>query len=71
MILWIEHQRALKLLNCLHVVAIKTFRWSILDKKFSIKINVILVWLLITCWFEKTHDTIHNLLLLQDKYLQI
>ena len=71
MVSWIEHQRALKLLICLHKVAIKTFRWSISDKNVSIKINAILVWILITCWFGRTLDTIHNLLLLQDKYLQI
>ena len=46
MILWMKHQRALKLLSCLHLVVMAIFSWSILHI-CSIKINAlfILIWI--------------------------
>ena len=70
MILWMKHQRALKLLSCLDVVVMAIFSWSILHI-YSIKINALFILIRITWWFWRTLETIHNLLLSQDKYVQI
>ena len=58
MILWMKHQKVLKLLNCLHVLVMTVFLESVSHKISSIKINALLA---------KIPITIHNLLLLQDK----
>ena len=63
MILWMMHQRALKLLKRLHVILMTIFPWSILHKIYSTKVNALLVLNLITWWFSRTLGTIHNLLL--------
>ena len=58
MILWMKHQKVLKLLNCLHVLVMTVFLESVSHKISSIKINALLA---------KIPITIHDLLLLQDK----
>ena len=70
-ILWMKHQRVLKLLNCLQVVVMTIFLWSISHKIYSIKINALLTYIPITWWISRTPETIHNLLLSQDKYAWI
>ena len=71
MILRMKHQRALNLLNCLHVVVMTVFLWSILHKICFIKINALLVLIPITWWFSRTLERTHSLPLSQDKYIQI
>ena len=63
MILWMIHQRALKLLKRLHVILMTIFPCSILHKIYSTKVNALFVLNLITWWFSRTLWTIHNLLL--------
>ena len=63
MILWMIHQRALKLLKRLHVILMTIFPCSILHKIYSTKVNALFVLNLITWWFSRTLGTIHNLLL--------
>ena len=67
-ILWMKHQRALKLLNCFDVVVMTIFPWSILHKICSRKINALLILILITWWFS---SSLHNLLLSKDNYVQM
>ena len=64
MILWLKHQRALKLLNCLYVVAMTIFLRFILHKICSIKINNYMV-------IFKNLKRSQNLLLSHDRYVRI
>ena len=71
MTLWTKHQRDFKSFICLHVVLKIILPWSMSHKICSIKVTTLLVWIPITWWFLRTSETIPNLLLAENKYVQI
>ena len=69
MMLWMKHQRALKLLNCLHLVVMATFRWSI--SQFFFRKNQCALSLNSDYIVIFKNPQINNLLLSQDKHVPI